>query len=140
MEHDRARAEVDTLYEQTLAVVGDGWNPASSAEWRGCTRLSLADEQESWARFTQRFGELDQTPHAIAVQIAQLWNRLGYPADIVSDDRMTPPRKVVSYPAYLTGTTEEGFGVVFTIGDGYADFTGYSRCVPVDADRDDLSS
>ncbi|UAJ79725.1 hypothetical protein IT072_01085 [Leifsonia sp. ZF2019] len=140
LDHHRAKAEVDSLYTQTLAIVGDGWNPPSSEEWRGCGRTSMAGENESWSRFTQRFGQLDETPQRLAEKVAELWTKLGYPVHVVSDDRMSPPREVVSYPAYLTGTTQDGFGAVFTVGDGYADFSAGSRCVPIDLDQESSSS
>lgn len=136
MTHDNAREEIDEIYEQTLELVGAGWSPPSSAEWRGCAILESAKDNETWARFTQRFGLLDEPPTRIAEKVADLWTRLGYPTKVVSDDRMTPPREVVSYPPYLTGTTTDGFGIVFTVGEGYADFTGNSRCVPMDPDLD----
>jgi hypothetical protein len=130
MEHEAAKAEVEELYEKTIAIVGEGWDEPSR-EWRLCGRSALTDT-DSWARVNQRFGPLAAAPADIAEQVAALWNRLGYPVEVVADDTITPPRKVVSYPAYLTGTTAEGFGAVFTVGEEYADFRGYSRCVPSD--------
>lgn len=133
MQHKRAKAEIEGLYEKALDIVGDGWN-ASESEWSGCGRSGIAREADSWARFNQRFGPLDASPQEIAEQVAEGWSRMGYSVTVVSDDSLTPPRKVVSFPAYLTGTTEDGFGAVFTIGESYADFRGRSRCVPSDPD------
>lgn len=129
VDRDGAKAEVEELYEETLAVVGPGWG-SSDAEWRGCGRSSLSHDAESWSRYVQRFGPLDGSPQEIAESVAATWNRLGYSVEVESDDTISPPRKIVSYPAYLKGTTADGFGVVFTVGENYADFSGGSRCVP----------
>ncbi|MEY9853774.1 hypothetical protein ABH923_003452 [Leifsonia sp. EB41] len=47
---------------------------------------------------------------------------------------VSPLRKVVSYPPYLTGVRADGFAIEFTIGENYSDFVGYSRCAPIDPD------
>jgi hypothetical protein len=130
VQHAAAKSEIEELYEKTLAIVGDGWKDGGR-EWRGCGRSALANT-DSWARFSQRFGPLRSSPAELADEVAALWNRLGYQVEVVTDPIITPPRKVVSYPSYLTGTTAEGFGVVFTVGPDYADFRGRSRCVPSD--------
>ncbi|GAA0424189.1 hypothetical protein GCM10009543_19050 [Leifsonia naganoensis] len=134
MKHEEAKAEVEKLYEQTLAIVGDGWDAPSSASWGACGKWSLGKDRDSWSRFTQRFGQLEEPPEEIAARVAELWNGLGYAVRVVADDTLTPPRKVVSYPGYLAGTTSDGFGALFTVGDGYADFSAGSRCVPSDPD------
>jgi hypothetical protein len=135
MQHTRAQAEIEELYDKTLEIVGAGWN-APESEWSGCGRSGIARETDSWARFSQRFGPLDASPQEIAERVAEGWSRMGYSVTVVSDDALTPPRKVVSFPAYLTGTTVQGFGAVFTVGESYADFRGRSRCVPSDPDRE----
>ncbi|UAJ79724.1 hypothetical protein IT072_01080 [Leifsonia sp. ZF2019] len=136
MDHDEAKGEVESLYNEVIEVVGEGWN-APEAAWRDCRAVG---EEEAWAQMSQRFGDLDATPDVLASKVAEAWRGLGYDVAVVSDSTITPPRKVVSYPAYLTGTTDDGFGAVFSVGEGYADFRGYGRCVPIDADRDDFSS
>ncbi len=130
MEHDEAKAEVEALYERTLAIVGDGWK-VDTREWGACGRRSLPG-RDSWARFSQRFGPLSSSPQQIADRVAEARTELGYDVTVVSDDSLTPPRKVVSYPAYLTGTTSDGFGITFSVGDDYADFDAGGRCVPSD--------
>ncbi len=137
VDRDVAKAEVEELYEETLAVVGPGWGWSDAeSSWGGCARSSRSDNTDSWSRVNQRFGDLNAPALTIAERVAEEWNRLGYSVKVETDDTLTPPRKVVSYPAYLTGTTPEGFGAVFTVGEGYADFRGYSRCVPSDPDPD----
>lgn len=135
VDRDGAKAEVEELYEETLAVVGPGWGWSDAeSSWGGCARSSRSDNTDSWSRVNQRFGELNAPALTIAERVAKEWNRLGYSVKVETDDTLNPPRKVVSYPAYLTGTTPEGFGAVFTVGEDYADFRGYSRCVPSDPD------
>jgi hypothetical protein len=131
--HEEAKAEIEEIYQRTVVIVGDGWNKPESS-WGGCARSSRSDNTDSWSRVNQRFGDLNAPALTIAERVAEEWNRLGYSVKVETDDTLTPPRKVVSYPAYLTGTTPEGFGAVFTVGEGYADFRGYSRCVPSDPD------
>ena len=63
-----------------------------------------------------------------------MWTEQGYPAKVVEDNHIYPPRKVVSYPPYLTGVRRDGFGIEFTIGENYADFVGNSQCAPIDPD------
>jgi hypothetical protein len=128
--HEAAQRQVEELYEQTLDLVGDGWI-VGSEEWNECGRSALTGT-DSWHRFSQRMGPLARSSSDIADEVAVLWNRLGYPVEVVSDETLSPPRKVVSYPRYLSGTTAEGFGVVFTVGEAYADFSAASRCVPSD--------
>lgn len=131
MEHDQAKAEVETLYDRTVTIVGeDGWK-VDTREWAGCGRRSLRDT-DSWARFSQRIAPLDAPPQQVAERVAEAWIELGYDVRVVTDDTLTPPRKIVSYPAYLTGTTADGFGAMFTVGEGYADLSVDSRCVPSD--------
>jgi hypothetical protein len=130
VQHAEAKSEIEELYEKTLAIVGDGWTEGDR-EWRGCGRSALTDT-DSWARFSQRFGPLGSSPEELADEVASLWNQLGYPVKVVTDTNFAPPRKVVSYPPYLTGTTQEGFGAVFMVGPDYAGIRGRSRCVPSD--------
>lgn len=127
-EHVRTKNEIETLYRQTIALVGDGHWGESEAGWGGCSKSALPDT-DSWSRLIQWHGPLDRSPLYIARDVAALWSKLGYPTSVESDDTLTPPRKIVSYPRYLTGTTAEGFGAVFSVGDGFANFRGHSRCV-----------
>jgi hypothetical protein len=83
----------------------------------------------------QAFSGVGEDASAIAEDVARKWGALGYDVDLAEQPGATPPRKVVSYPAYLTGVTKEGFGVVFSVSEDYADFLGYSRCVQTAAER-----
>lgn len=139
MRHEQAKTEVEDLYEKTMAAVGSDWGE-SEAEWRGCGRSDVSDQTDSWARTNWIRGALDATPAEIADRVAALWNKLGYSVTVISDDTLTPPRFVVSYPGYLSGTTPDGFGAVFMVGSDRADFSGYSRCVPSDPESDGYPS
>lgn len=133
MEHDKAKAEVEALYERTLAIVGeDGWK-VDTREWRGCGRSSLRDT-DSWNRFSQRKAPLSDSPESIAQRVADAWTEMGYPVTVLSDDSLIRDRWIVSYPPFLTGTTADGFGITFSVGADYADFDAGSRCVPSDPD------
>jgi hypothetical protein len=135
-DHVQAKGEIETLYQETIALVGEDWWGNSEYEWRGCGRSGLRDT-DSWARVNRWHGPIERTPQQIANDVAALWRSLGYPVTVQSDDTLEPPRKIVSYPPYLTGTTPEGFGAVFSIGDDYAGFRGYSRCVDQYPELDD---
>lgn len=131
MEHAKAKAEVETLYERTLAIVGeDGWK-VDTREWSGYGRSSLQDT-DSWHRASQRFGPLGEAPKAIAERVAEAWTEMGYPVTPLADDSLVRDRQIVSFPAFLTGSTADGFAVTFSVGEGYADFGAGSRCVPAD--------
>lgn len=126
-EHVTAKSEIETLYSESTAIVGEGWN-APEYEWGGCG-ISAIPNTDSWVRTNQRFGPLDASPQEIAQKVAAAWNALGYRVTVETDDTLTPPRTIVSYPPYLTGSTREGFGAVFSVGENYADFRGNSRCI-----------
>ncbi len=56
-EHVQAKAEIETLYRETIAIVGeDGWG-TSEYEWRGCGRSALRST-DSWSRTRQWHGPL----------------------------------------------------------------------------------
>ena len=133
---DRAavRGEIQRIYDEATALVSDSW-PTPDKEWgTGCGDYADGTPSESWNIFNQYFGPTKSSPEETAERVAQLWTEHGYPTTVVEDDRIDPPRKVVSYPPYLTGVRKDGLGIVFTIGENYADFRGYSQCAPIDPD------
>jgi hypothetical protein len=133
---DRAAVEqeLQRLYDEATALVSDTW-PTPEAEWGyGCGDYADGTPSESWNIFNQYKGPTKSSPEETAARVAQLWTDHGFPTKVVEDNRIFPPRKVVSYPPYLTGVRADGLGIVFTIGENYADFRGYSQCAPEDAD------
>jgi hypothetical protein len=134
---DRAAVqdEIQRLYDEATALVADTWPTAPDKSWGyGCGNYADGTESESWSVFNQYFGPTKASPEETAERVAKLWTEHGYPTKVVEDNKINPPRKVVSYPPYLTGEREDGFGIEFTIGENYADFEGNSSCAPVDPD------
>ncbi|SEA47311.1 hypothetical protein [Leifsonia sp. 21MFCrub1.1] len=134
---DRAAVEheIQRLYDEATALVADTWPNAPEMEWGyGCGDYADGTESESWNIFNQYKGPTKSSPEETAERVAKMWTDYGFPTKVVEDNRIYPPRKVVSYPPYLTGVREDGFGIEFTIGENYADFVGNSRCAPVDPD------
>jgi hypothetical protein len=134
---DRAavQQEVQRLYDEATALVSDAWPRPYSMEWgTGCGDYADGTESESWNIFNQYKGPTKSSPEETAERVARMWTEHGFPTKVVEDNHINPPRKVVSYPPYLTGVREDGFGILFTIGENYADFDGNSRCAPVDPD------
>ena len=134
---DRAAVqdEIQRLYDEATALVADTWPKPDTMTWQpGCGKYADGTESESWNIFNQYKGPTKSSPEETAEQVAKLWTDHGFPTKVVEDNKINPPRKVVSYPPYLTGVREDGFGIEFTIGEGYADFEGNSRCAPVDPD------
>jgi hypothetical protein len=127
-EHVQAKAEIETLYQESIALVGDEHWTGSEYEWGGCGRSDKLGT-DSWLRVNQWRGPLDRTPTDIANDVAELWNKRGFPVIVETDETLTPPRKIVSYPAWITGSTAEGFLAVFSVAEGFANFRGFSRCV-----------
>ncbi|WP_431245755.1 hypothetical protein [Leifsonia xyli] len=134
---DRATVqhEIQRLYDEATALVADTWPKPFALEWQpGCGEYADGTELETWNIANQYKGPTKSSPEDTAERVAKMWTDYGFPTKVVEDDHINPPRKVVSYPPYLTGVREDGLGIVFTIGDNYADFRGYSRCAPVDPD------
>ncbi|MEY9853775.1 hypothetical protein ABH923_003453 [Leifsonia sp. EB41] len=131
---DRAavQQEIQALYDETTALVADTW-PKPEFEWGyGCGEYADGTESESWNIFNQYKGPTKSSPEETAERVAALWTKRGFPTKVIEDNNIYPPRKVVSYPPYLTGVRKDGLGIVFTIGGNYSDFRGYSRCAPID--------
>lgn len=134
---DRAavQQEIQDLYDEATALVADNWPTVPDKSWgTGCGNYADGTESESWNIFNQYFGPTKRSPEETAERIAALWTEHGFPTKVIEDNNIYPPRKVVSYPPYLTGVREDGLGIVFTIGENYSDFRAYSRCAPIDPD------
>ncbi|WP_431245756.1 hypothetical protein [Leifsonia xyli] len=134
---DRAAVqhEIQRLYDEATALVADAWPKPDTMAWgNGCGNYADGTESESWNIFNQYKGPTKSSPEETAERVAKMWTDYGFPTKVVEDNHINPPRKVVSYPPYLTGVRNDGFAIEFTIGDNYADFQGYSRCAPVDPD------
>ncbi|WP_233265502.1 hypothetical protein [Leifsonia sp. AG29] len=134
---DRAavRQEIQRLYDEATALVADTWPNRAEAEWGfGCGDYADGTPSESWNIFNVYYGPTKFSPKETAERVAQLWTERGYPTKVVEDNHIFPPRKVVSYPPYLTGLRADGFGIQFTIGENLADFVGDSQCAPIDPD------
>ncbi|MEV8214515.1 hypothetical protein [Leifsonia sp. NPDC077715] len=134
---DRAavQQEIQHLYDEATALVADTWPKPDTMTWQpGCGNYADGTESESWNLFNQYKGPTKSSPEATAQRVADLWTEHGFPTTVVQDDNIYPARKVVSYPPYLTGVREDGFGIQFSIGENYADFDGSSRCAPIDPD------
>ena len=134
---DRAavQQEIQRLYDEATALVADAWPKPYSMEWGyGCGDYADGTESESWNIFSQYKGPTKFSPEETAQRVADLWTERGFPTKVVEDHKLLPPRKVVSYPPYLTGVRSDGFGIQSTIGENYADFIGNSRCAPIDPD------
>jgi hypothetical protein len=134
---DRAavQREMQRLYDEATALVADNWPTVPDESWgTGCGDYADGTPSESWNIFNQYFGPTKSSPEETAERVAKMWTDYGFPTQVVEDTKIYPPRKVVSYPPYLTGVRADGLGIVFTIGENYADFQGYSRCAPEDPD------
>ncbi|SEA47282.1 hypothetical protein [Leifsonia sp. 21MFCrub1.1] len=134
---DRAAVEheIQRLYDEATVLVADTWPTVPDKSWQtGCGDYADGTPSETWSIFNQYFGPTKSSPEETAERVAKMWTDYGFPTKVVEDNRIYPPRKVVSYPPYLTGVREDGFGIVFTIGENYADFDGNSRCAPIDPD------
>ncbi|MEV8214516.1 hypothetical protein [Leifsonia sp. NPDC077715] len=134
---DRAEVqqEIQNLYDEATALVADSWPTVPDKSWgTGCGNYADGTESESWNIANQYFGPTKSSPEETAQRVADLWTEHGYPTKVVEDTKINPPRKVVSYPPYLTGVRQDGFGIQFTIGENYSDFVGNSRCAPIDPD------
>ena len=134
---DRAAVlqEIQRLYDEATALVADAWPNTPEKEWgTGCGDYADGTESESWNIANQYKGPTKSSPEVTAERVAALWTEHEFPTKVVEDDRINPPRKVVSYPPYLTGVRSDGFGIQSTIGENYADFIGNSRCAPIDPD------
>jgi hypothetical protein len=134
---DRAAVEqeIQRLYDEATALVADTWPTRPDKTWQtGCGDYADGTPSETWSIFNQYFGPTKSSPEETAERVAQLWTEHGYPTKVVEDNNIYPPRKVVSYPPYLTGVRKDGFGIEFTIGENYADFVGNSQCAPIDPD------
>ncbi|KRC49225.1 hypothetical protein ASE16_10670 [Leifsonia sp. Root227] len=127
--------EIQRLYDEATALVADTWPTAPERSWgTGCGDYADGTPSESWNIFNQYYGPTKSSTEETAERVAKMWTDYGFPTKMVEDNKIYPPRKVVSYPPYLTGVREDGFAIVFTIGENYADFQGYSRCAPQDPD------
>jgi type II secretory pathway pseudopilin PulG len=125
--------EIQALYDEATTLVADTW-PTPETEWGTCGEFADGTEAESWNIANQYKGPTKASPEDTAERVAKLWTDHGFPTKVVQDNHIYPPRKVVSYPPYLTGVREDGFGIEFTIGENYSDFVGNSRCAPIDPD------
>jgi len=127
--------EIRRLYDEATALVADTWPSPDTMDWgTGCGDYADGTPSESWNIFNQYKGPTKSSAEETAERVAKMWTDYGFPTKVVEDNKIYPPRKVVSYPPYLTGVREDGFAIVFTIGENYADFSGYSRCAPIDPD------
>ncbi|WP_244528072.1 MULTISPECIES: hypothetical protein [unclassified Leifsonia] len=134
---DRAAVqhEMQRLYDEATALVADTWPKPDTMTWQpGCGDYADGTPSETWNIFNQYKGPTKSSPEETAERVAKMWTDYGFPTKVIEDNKIYPPRKVVSYPPYLTGVREDGFAIVFTIGENYSDFRGYSRCAPIDPD------
>lgn len=126
--------EIQDLYDEATALVADTWPKPDTMAWgTGCGNYADGTESESWNIFNQYKGPTKASPEETAERVAALWTERGFATKVIEDNNIYPPRKVVSYPPYLTGARKDGLGIVFTIGENYSDFRGYSRCAPIDS-------
>jgi hypothetical protein len=134
---DRAavQQEMRRLYDEATALVSDTWPTVPEETWQtGCGDYADGTPSESWSIANQYKGPTKSSPEVTAERVAKMWTDYGFPTQVIEDTKIYPPRKVVSYPPYLTGVRADGLGIVFTIGEKYADFRGHSRCAPIDPD------
>jgi hypothetical protein len=136
MTPDEARDEVLNLYTPTSTLIGGTWNKAL-VEWDECTD-SAGKSGVFFNFYAQRRAQPLDDPDAVAEQARALWAERGHAVKVVADDSLTPPRRILSDPAWMSGSSPDGLLLQLTIGTDYADFTGTSRCVP--GDLDDLNT
>ncbi|WP_285116072.1 hypothetical protein [Leifsonia sp. fls2-241-R2A-40a] len=131
--HEQVRAEVDRLSDAARQAMGSTWT-VEEREWTLCRGRFGTVERESLSVSTQSRGVTDP-PATVADRVAAAWLALGYATKVVDELGYSRPTKVVSFPAYLTGTDPDGFLVSFTVNDAVATFSGASRCVQTAAER-----
>ncbi|SFL59537.1 hypothetical protein SAMN04515692_107115 [Leifsonia sp. CL147] len=134
---DRAAVqhEIQRLYDEAAALVADTWPKPDTMNWQtACGDYADGTQSETWNIANQYKGPTKFSPEETAERVAKMLTDYGFPTKVIEDNKIYPPRKVVSYPPYLTGVREDGFAIVFTIGENYSDFSGYSRCAPIDPD------
>ena len=133
----KAKQEIRILYEATRDLIPGGWSEGTG-EWGPCGTETGQDGVE-YTVFSQRHNQpLPSEAKSIAEEAQALWSRHGYSVEIENDQTLAPPRYILSFPPYLTGSAPSGLWFRFTVGKNYADFTATSRCVQ--GDQETLNS
>jgi uncharacterized protein YceK len=132
MTPEQAKEEARSLYEATRDPMPGDW-VEYTREWSPCT-TSAGDEGASYDLISQlRAQVLPADPRTVAEQTQRVWARFGHPVEVDRDETLTPPRYILSEPAWMAGSGPDGLLLQFTVGDDYADFIGTSRCVAGDS-------
>jgi hypothetical protein len=132
MTPDQAKQEVRVLYEATRDLMPGDWFEDTHG-WVQCF-TPRGEEGAYYDFFSQRRAQpLPADPKTIVERAQTVWARLGHPVQVDRDETLTPPRYVLSEPAWMAGSGPDGLLLQFTVGDDYADFIGTSRCVVGDS-------
>ena len=135
---EQAKQEVRGLYEATRDLVPGDWFEDTHG-WMQC--FSAGGEEGAYYDFFSQRREqpLPVDPKTIVEQAQTVWGRLDHPVPIDRDETLTPPRYILSEPAWMAGSGPDGLLLQFTVGDNYADFIATSRCVIGDSVELDLN-
>lgn len=118
------------LYHATIGAIGGQWD--SEGAWNECKLPGGT----SGAMYTFSSDRRDQTlptnPDTMVGKIRELWRSRGHDVAIVREPSLTPPRLILSDPAWMSGSYPDGRLFQFSVGNAYADFRATSRCIPGD--------
>lgn len=125
----QSQNELLRLEEVANDVAGGGeWEDQRS--WNWCSSANNAENASYNVYLFRRGQKLPASPEIVASQAMKAFIELGYEVRLQRDPTLSPPRYVIGYPrGYLQGTEPDGFGFLFTVGEDYASFNGFSRCV-----------
>lgn len=110
-------------------IVGSGeWD--DQRLWSWCSSVNNAENASYHVYLTRSGQHLSADPKIVASSVLKAIGDVGYEVRLQRDPTLSPPRHVIGYPrGYLQGTEPDGFGFLFTVGEDYASFNGFSRCV-----------
>ncbi|WP_271176411.1 hypothetical protein [Leifsonia poae] len=109
-------------------LVGGEWT-VDTRSWFWCALPNGSDGAQFMFLATRSGVPLQDSPQHLAEQAQKLWAQRGIEAGIDLDEQLDPSRRILSSPAWLTGTDRDGRLLHFIVGDNYAIFGGDSRCV-----------
>ena len=131
---DAAQAELTALLDDGQAVIGGDWEALVSGA-RSCELANGTGAQVSSVRTGP--GVEEGTQQQVADELVALFAEAGF--ELATRDRSTDSGSLVIEGTYpLNGKDAEGRIVQFTVGAGASSLSGYSRCVPGDADAINL--
>ena len=126
-----SKAEVMDLYDATTKLVGGNWS--LEGDWSDCTPEGGKAHAYFDLGAQRRAQPLQAEPDVVVKQVQELWASKGHRVKVVSEPTLTPPRLILSDPAWLSGSYPDGRLFQFSVGKDYADFSATGRCVPGDS-------